>query len=188
MTMTDNKKYEDEKDFEETDDTQEQDLEKELEKENEEEDGDEDENSVDFWKKKAATAEAQKDHWRKKAQGTTESKKDTDADKDGLSSLDILALSRSNVHDEDIEDVVEYAKFKKISVADALKSNTIKAVIAEKAEFRKTAEVTTTGAAKKTQSKVSEQALAENLSKGVVPEKGSEEAERLFWARRGGKR
>lgn len=185
MTMT-NK--DDEKEIEETEDTQEQDLEKELEKEGEEEDDDNDEDSVDFWKKKAATAEAQKDHWRKKAQGATETKKETEASKDSLSSLDILALSRSNVHDEDIEDVVEYAKFKKISVAEALKSNTVKAVIAEKSEYRKTAEVTTTGAAKKTQSKVSDQALSENLSKGVVPEKGSEEADRLFWARRGGKR
>jgi hypothetical protein len=184
MTMT-NKDEE----IEETEDTQEQDLEKELEKEEKEEDeGDDDEDSVDFWKKKAATAEAQKDHWRKKAQGATDTKKDTEASKDSLSSLDILALSRSNVHDDDIEEVVEYAKFKKISVAEALKSNTVKAVIAEKSEYRKTAEVTTTGAAKKTTSKVSDQALAENLSKGVVPEKGSEEADRLFWARRGGKR
>jgi hypothetical protein len=184
MTMTNKDDIESKKDDEETIDTEGQDLDKKSEDE-----GDEaDEDSVDYWKKKAKTAEAQKDHWRTKAQEGTGSKKDSDTQNDSLSSLDILALSRSNVHDDDIEDVVEYAKFKKISVADALKSNTIKAVIAEKSEFRKTAEVTSTGAAKKTVSKVSDQALNENLAKGVVPDKGSDDAERLFWARRGGKR
>lgn len=187
MTMTNKDDIESKKDGEETTDTEGQDLEKILEEEGDIEADDEDD--VETLKKKLATSEAQKKHWRGKAENGKPAAKAADSKPDsGLSQMDLLALARSNVHDDDIADIVDYAKFKNISVAEAMKSSTVKAVIAEKTEFRKTAEITNTGNAKRTTSKVSDQALLENASKGIFPEKGSEEADRLFWARRGGKR
>lgn len=105
-----------------------------------------------------------------------------------VSQKDIYALAQSNVHIDDYDDVVDYAKFKNISVQEALKTDVIKTTLATKSEFRKTAEVSNTGATRGSKAKVSDDVLAKNLLDGKVPEKGSEEAERLFWARRGGKR
>lgn len=105
-----------------------------------------------------------------------------------MSIKDMYALNQANVHTDDLDEVLEYAKFKKISVAEALQSSLIKATLADKSEYRKTANVSNTGAARKGAVKTSDDTLQANLSKGIVPEKGSDEAERLFWARRGGKR
>lgn len=120
----------------------------------------------------------------KKLEEKTEKKEETQS----VSQKDIYALSQANVHIDDFDDVVDYAKFKKISIQEALKSDVIKTVLANKAEYRKTSEVANTTNARKGVSKVSDEVLMKNLNDGKIPEKGSEEAERLFWARRGGKR
>lgn len=114
---------------------------------------------------------------------------DTAKNETDLSPKDTIALIGAKVTDpEDIDEVVEYAQFKKISIADALKSNVIISSLAEKAEKRKTADATSTSASRRGQSKVGDDVLLKNLSKGEIPEKGSDEAERIFWAKRGGKR
>lgn len=114
---------------------------------------------------------------------------DTAKNETDLSPKDTIALIGAKVTDpEDIDEVVEYAQFKKISIADALKSNVIISSLAEKAEKRKTADATSTGSSRRGQSKVGDDVLLKNLSKGEIPEKGSDEAERIFWAKRGGKR
>lgn len=105
-----------------------------------------------------------------------------------LSPKDLLALVKADVHEDDMEEVLEYAKFKKLDVSDALKTGVVKTMLAEKTEFRKTSQVMNTGAGRKSSTKVSDETLLSNLNKGVIPEKGGDEAERLFWARRGGKR
>lgn len=137
-------------------------------------------------KKRLKTAEAQKDHWRKKASEKKESKEETSST-GSLDTKDLLALTRADVHEDDIDEVVDYAKFKGISVSEALSSDVVKTLLSNKKEFRKTAEVTNTGTAKKGSVKVTDDTLLKNLSDGKIPE-SREEAERLFWARRGGKR
>lgn len=117
-----------------------------------------------------------------------EVKKSTKVESSTVTQKDLYALGQANVHLDDFDDVVEYAKFKKISIQDALKSDVIKTVIATKSEFRKTSEVSNTTAARKGAVKISDEILLSNLYEGKIPEKGSEEAERIFWARRGGKR
>jgi len=134
-------------------------------------------------KKKLATVEAQKDHWRKKAQGTKENKTES-----SISPKDLYALMQANVHEDDIDEVAEYAKFKKVSIAEALKSDVVKTILSNKTEFRETAQKANTGAARRGATKVSDDTLLANLSKGEVPKPGSPEAEQLFWARRGGKK
>jgi hypothetical protein len=142
---------------------------------------------VEELKKKLATIEAQKDHWRKKAQEKKEDKKET-VKEVSVTFKDSYALMQAGVHEEDIDEVVEYATFKKISVSEALKSDVVKTILSNKSEFRKTAEITNAGSARRGATKLSDEALLSKLKDGNVPTPGSEEAERVFWARRGGKR
>lgn len=109
-------------------------------------------------------------------------------DSNVLSQEDLIAVTRSNVHDDDISEVIEYAKFKKISVKEALQSDVIKTTLSTKEELRKSAEIANKGGSKRVTNKVTDDSLLKDLSNGKVPEPGSEEAERVFWARRGGKR
>lgn len=72
-------------------------------------------------------------------------KKDDDSTpKNELSQSDLLTLIKSNVEEDDIQEIVDYAAIKKISVREALDSNVIKSLLAEKKEERKSAEVSAT--------------------------------------------
>ena len=87
-----------------------------------------------------------------------------------ISQKDLYAMSQANVSIEDFDEVVEYAKFKNLSVIDALKSTALKAILSEKTEQRNTARATSTGSSKRASYKASDEALLENFKKGVVPE------------------
>ena len=100
-----------------------------------------------------------------------------------LTSIDTIAIMRANVPEDDITDVVEYAQFKKISVSEALKSSTVKNILAEKEEQRTVAQATNTGAARRGTSKVSDEALAQKAYKGELPE-SDEDIRRLYKARK----
>lgn len=113
-----------------------------------------------------------------------------DPENNNLSSKDLYALMEAKVPQEDIDEVIEVAKLRNVSVAEALKSNLVKAVLTEKAEFRKTAAATSTRTTRQT-TKVDATAIISDIKdKGedAVPTKGSTEAEEVFWARRGGRR
>lgn len=101
---------------------------------------------------------------------------------------DDLYLSRTSVHEDDFETVKKFATLEGVSVKEALKSEDLKAVLNRRVEVRKSAEVTNTGTSRRTTTKVDDSTLLDDLSKGKVPAKGSDEAERLFWAKRGGKK
>lgn len=102
----------------------------------------------------------------KKPEVTTEK-----SSQDGLSSADVIAVINSKIPQEDIPDVAEYAKFKKITIAEALKDGVVKNILADKAEQRRIADGTATGDGKKRGSaKLSDEALLSNAEKGVMPD------------------
>lgn len=110
--------------------------------------------------------------------------------KEGFSTKDFFALTKANVPEEDIDDVADYAKFKGISVQEALKSSVVKATLAEKAETRRVANAAQTRSTRSQNTAPDGNSVIEDIkSKGEdkVPESGSQEAEALFWARRGRK-
>ncbi len=115
---------------------------------------------------------------------TTTAKKDDDSN---LSSVDTIAIIKANVHEDDIEEVIKASKLLGKSISETLKDSTFKTILNTREEERKTAEATNTNTAKPGTKQVSGDELKQNLSKGQVPEKGSKEAEDLFWARRGGR-
>lgn len=104
--------------------------------------------------------------------------------KDGLSQKDVIALVRGDIHDDDIESVQKFAKMEDITVSEALKNEDLKAILERRASVRKTADVTDTSKTRRTKTNPSGDTLVKELSEGKIPEKGSEDAEALFWARR----
>lgn len=99
-----------------------------------------------------------------------------------LSPRDIIALTNANIADEDIDVVLDYAKFKKISVVEALKSSVVKATLAENEEHRKTAAATNIGTGRRGVQQKSEDSLLSEFKSGKVPET-DDEMERLALAR-----
>ena len=82
-----------------------------------------------------------------------------------------IALSKADIAPEDIEDVVEYAQFKKMSVLEALKSPVMKATLAEKNELRKSAAAVNTGGSRRAGSAgISDDRLLADAAKGIMPE------------------
>ena len=108
-------------------------------------------------------------------------------DDNNLSSVDTIAIIKANIHEEDIEEVIKASKLLGKSIPETLKDATLRAILNTREEERKTAEAANTNTAKPGTKQVSGDELKQNLSKGVIPDKGSKEAEDLFWARRGGK-
>lgn len=143
----------------------------------------EDEPVEDEKDKTIKSLEAQKEHWRKKAQEAAQ-KPETKTVKSSndLSQKDLFAMMNAKVSTEDFDEVVEFAKFKKIPVAEALNSSTLKAILNEKAEQRRTAQATSTGSTRRSSTKLSDEAILENASRGNLPE-SDEEIRRLVQLR-----
>jgi hypothetical protein len=103
---------------------------------------------------------------------------------DTLSTRDLLALTRAGISDEDMDEAIDFAKYKKLSVAEALKHPTLKAILDEKASERKTAVVTQTSGRRGGPAKVSgDEILSKAERTGEVPDTDEAMAE-LFKARR----
>jgi hypothetical protein len=142
---------------------------------------------TDALKKQIETLKAQKEHWKAKANKPAETVQQSvnKVAKDNISSVDLIALIKNNITEaEDINEVVEWAKFKKISVSEALKNPNVKASLNEKEEQRKTAQATSTGAVRRGTSKVSDDSLLAKARSGSIPET-DEDMIRLVRARKG---
>lgn len=175
-------------------DEQELDLEAELDYQ---EDGSNED--VESLKKKTQTLEAQKAHWKKKYDemlkgGTPKEapKKDTptisnQAQQYELSPFDFIAIAKSDIEQEDIGDVMDYAKLKGVSFAEAIKSPIVKTIIASKKEERTTANATNTGSARRANTRLSDEELLSRASRGELPE-SDEDLDRLFYLRRNKKK
>ena len=113
--------------------------------------------------------------------------KEQEGTQNSFSLKDLRALDTADVHEDDLEAVEDYAKYKKISIAEALKDPIMKTTLDQKEEFRKTANAANTKSSRPSANKVTGEQLSKDLSEGKVPEKGSDAAEDLFWTRRGGR-
>lgn len=138
--------------------------------------------------KKAEGFEKVDGKWIKKAKPVVQTKPAPKAKEADLSTTDVYALMKADVPEEDVDEVKRGAKVLGVSVSDALKDPVIKGILERKATLRKTAEATNTNTARPGSKKVTDEQVLEDASKGNIPDKGSKEAEQLFWARRGGKK
>ena len=96
-----------------------------------------------------------------------------------LSDTDIIALAKADIHKDDISEVLEYARFKDISVSEALNAGVIKTTLAEKKEQRKVAEATNTKATGRSSKKKSDEQMLAEFEDGKIEIEDPEEAARL---------
>lgn len=139
------------------------------------------------YKTRAEKAEAEAKKQKHTAGDPPETPKQ-EGNRDDLTSKDLFALMKANVHEDDVDEVVEYARYKKISVAEALKAPVIATTLEKNEEARKVADATNTRSNRSTRKTTTDAELLNRAAKGEIPEAGTDEAERLFWARHGGKK
>ena len=103
-----------------------------------------------------------------KVQPKTEETKEVPQD---FSPKDFLALNQAGITADDLDEVIDYAKYKGISISEAVKNPVVKTILKERAEERKTAEATNVGTARKGTQKVTGESLLEKASRtGEMPE------------------
>lgn len=137
---------------------------------------------VEELRKKVQTLEAQKNHWKKKANAGKESESKPTVNTKELSPTELYTLMKSDVAPEDLEVVTKYAGYEGISVAQALKSDVLKTILDKRTQARKTAEATSTGSTRKSTNQTSPEALLENAKKGNLPDSDAD-LEKLVNAR-----
>lgn len=97
-------------------------------------------------------------------------KRDETFKQDGLSPFDLMAVAKLDLNEEQLKEAIDYAKYKKISIADALKTPQIKATIALISENEKVAQATATGNGRRGSGQISDDLLLANASKGIMPD------------------
>ena len=105
-----------------------------------------------------------------------------------LSSKDLYALMQAQVPEDDVDEVQRTAKALGVSVSEALKDPVTKAILERRQALRKTADAANTTTARPSNKKVTPEEILKKAEEGIIPDKGSTDAEELFWARRGGKK
>ena len=157
-------------------------------------DADEGEETVESLKAKNAKLQEAYENQKKRAEkaenkssDNKDNKKVVDTKKtskaDDLTPKDLYALMENKVPKEDVDDVVQYARFSKISIDDALDSDFVKRLLADKSEKRATARATNIGYNRRGSGKVSEQALLQKASQsGEIPDDDAD-LDRLIDAR-----
>lgn len=118
-------------------------------------------------------------------------KKDGDGDQEPEQKFtikDSYALQEHKVHLDDIDKVLETAKMLGTDIAGALENDVLQGILKQRGEERASAAAANKDGGRPSSHKPSGSELKKNLSEGKVPEPGSQEAEDLYWARRGGRR
>lgn len=128
--------------------------------------------------KKAEGFELKDGKW-SKATKPVETKPEVKELSQELSNRDTLLLAKADVDLDDVDEVVDFAKYRKITIAEALKNSTLKAILADKKEERTTAKATQMTSSRKS-SQPSADALLERAQKGEAKE---EDIDKIVQAR-----
>lgn len=135
----------------------------------EDEPAEEEEESVEDLKARLAKAEELANNYKVRAE-KAEKKPKAVTSNDSLSTSDIIALTRANINDEDIDEVVNYAKYQKISVSEALKTDVIQATLNTREEKRKSAQAVHVGSARRASTNKSDERILDDARNGRMPE------------------
>lgn len=127
-------------------------------------------------KKRAEKAEADAKELRKQLE---EAK-----DQSSLSQMDVIALAKADIHEEDLDTVTQFAQMKGVSVKDAIADNDVKAILERRTEVRKAAAASNTGSGKASAPAMDGEALAREAQRGNLPEK-TEDLEKMWDAQSG---
>ena len=91
---------------------------------------------------------------------------------DGLSNTDILYLAKADIHEDDLQDVLDWSKFKKISVKEA--HNALKETLKVREEQRRTTAATQTGRGSRSQTNNTGETFLKKADAGELPESEQE--------------
>jgi hypothetical protein len=87
-----------------------------------------------------------------------------------MSIFDQKAIFNADIDtQEDLDEIMDYADRKGISVAQALESTVIKATLAENAQIRKSAQAVNTGTGRRASGTISDDRLMSDAKKGIMP-------------------
>lgn len=120
-------------------------------------------------RKKVATLDSQRQHWKKKAEEKNEGGPETKPESKELSTKDTLALIEHKVSSEDFDEVIRVAKILGKPIVEALKDKTLISILQTRAEERTTALATQTGSARGTSAMTADTIIAK-AEQGEFPE------------------
>lgn len=100
-------------------------------------------------------------------------------DTSGLSTKDVIYLAKADIHEEDLSDVLDWAKFKNITVSEAHKQ--LKTALDVRNAERKTAEATNTSASRAS-TVITGESLIDKAKQGQFSEK-DEDIDKIVEAR-----
>jgi hypothetical protein len=101
-----------------------------------------------------------------------------------ITRTELYSMMKANVPDEDTQEVIVYAKSHGLSVTEALKTPEVKALLSVRKEYRNTAEATNISGSRRGSTKISDETLLANASKGIMPST-DEDLIRLIKAKKG---
>lgn len=99
-----------------------------------------------------------------------------------LSSSDLLAVMKADVHEDDMDRVERFAKSEGLSIKDSLKNPELKAILSLRAEQRSTASGANISNVRRGATKITDETLIANANAGKLPE-ADEDIERLIKAK-----
>lgn len=111
---------------------------------------------------------------------TTKKEVEETKEDSNLSVKDGIVLAKADIHEEDMDEVIDYAKSKSISISEALQSNMIKSYLSTQKEERTSAQATSTGSGQKGQEKETPEATYHKAQEGKLPDENDDKGiERL---------
>lgn len=87
-----------------------------------------------------------------------------------MSPKDYLALTENKITSEDFDVVTDWAKFRNVPISEAIKDKTLKTILNERSEERKTAEITNTKGGQRGVVTPTLGDLESRFEKGALPE------------------
>lgn len=139
----------------------------EVEETTDEEEGEDVQSELERLRKENHTLKIQKGKLKAKQERNTVV---PDAKTAELSQADILALAKSDIHEDDIDRVTKFAKMEGITVKDALANEDMQAILERRAEGRKVAAASNTGGSAPSSADISGDALLANARQGKMPD------------------
>ena len=127
--------------------------------------------SIEDYKKRIATLEAQKNHFREKAERREALQTSTRAD---MSPADLVAVMQAGVHADDMERVERFAIAEGISIKEAVRNPELQAMLDVRNEQRQTAVATNVENVRRGASVPSADSLMQRASKGDIPSSDDE--------------
>lgn len=128
----------------------------------------EEEETLESVKDKLAKAQEIAENQRIRAEKAEKKSKENPMGTPDLSTKDVLFLAKADIHEDDMDDVLEWAKFKKVPVSEAYKQ--LKGTLEARKEERKTAEVANIATTRRSAPKVDGTAILERAKAGSLPD------------------